>query len=216
MNLASLIDHTLLKPDATRLMIEKLCVEAARYHFYSVCVNPMWVPFAAELLQGETPLVCSVIGFPLGSTPLVAKEGEWAVSRGAGEVDMVLPVGILKQGDNAEVYEIIHEVVSAVPGIPVKVILETCLLTDDEKVTACSISKDAGAAFVKTSTGFSKGGATLADIKLMRETVGAAMGVKASGGVRDFDTAIAMVKAGASRIGTSSGIVIISGNKNNN
>ncbi|MCK5131873.1 MAG: deoxyribose-phosphate aldolase [Candidatus Sabulitectum sp.] len=213
MNIASLIDHTLLKPDATGFMIEKLCAEAAEYHFYSVCVNPVWVPFARELLAGETPLVCSVVGFPLGSTPLVAEEAEWVVSRGAGEVDMVLPIGLLKQGDTAEVFRVIHEVVAAVPEVPVKVILETCLLTDEEKVAACSISMDAGAAFVKTSTGFSKGGATLADIRLMRETVGSLMGVKASGGVRDFNTAIAMVEAGASRIGTSSSIVIVNGNK---
>ncbi len=213
MNMASIIDHTLLKPDATGLMIERLCAEAAEYHFCSVCVNPIWVPFCSGLLDSETPLVCSVVGFPLGSTPLVAKEAEWVVSRGAGEVDMVLPVGLLKQGDTAGVRLMIQEVVNAVPGVPVKVILETCLLTNEEKVTACSISKDAGAAFVKTSTGFSKGGATLADIRLMRETVGSLMGVKASGGVRDFDTAVAMVEAGASRIGTSSGITIVNANK---
>jgi len=214
MNLASLIDHTLLKPDATGFMIERLCAEAAEYNFFSVCVNPIWVPFAAELLAGETPLVCSVVGFPLGATPLVAKEAEWAVSSGAGEIDMVLPVGLLKQGDHEQVLQVIKQVVTAVPGVPVKVILETCLLTDEEKVTACKISMEAGAAFVKTSTGFAKGGATLADIKLMRETVGSSMGVKASGGVRDYTTALDMVEAGASRIGTSSGIAIVNGNKN--
>lgn len=213
MHLASIIDHTLLKPDATGLMIEKLCAEAVEYQFYSVCVNPIWVPFCSGLLNSETPLVCSVAGFPLGSTPLVAKEAEWVVSRGAGEVDMVLPVGLLKQGETSEVLRIIQEVVTAVSGVPVKVILETCLLTDDEKVTACFITMDAGAAFVKTSTGFSKGGATLADIRLMRETVGSSLGVKASGGVRDFNTATAMVEAGASRIGTSSGISIVNDNK---
>lgn len=213
MNLASFIDHTLLKQDATGSMIEKLCAEAAEYSFCSVCVNPLWVPFAGELLQGETPLVCSVVGFPLGATPLVAKEAEWVVSRGAGEVDMVLPVGLLKQGDVTDVFRVIHEVVTAIPGIPVKVILETCLLTDEEKVIACSISMDAGAAFVKTSTGFSNGGATLEDVRLMRETVGSLMGVKASGGVRNYETAIAMVEAGASRLGTSSSIMIINGNK---
>ncbi len=214
MNLASLIDHTLLKPDATASMIERLCAEAAEYNFFSVCVNPIWVPFAAELLAGETPLVCSVVGFPLGATPLVAKEAEWAVSKGAGEIDMVLPVGLLKQGDPEQVLQVIKQVVTAVPGVPVKVILETCLLTDEEKVTACKISMEAGAAFVKTSTGFAKGGATLADIKLMRETVGSSMGVKASGGVRDYTKALDMVEAGASRIGTSSGIAIVNGNKN--
>jgi len=212
-DIASIIDHTLLRPDATEKMIEKLCAEAAEYHFYSVCVNPVWVPFCKEFLDFETPLVCSVAGFPLGASPMVAGEAEWAVARGADEVDMVLPVGLLKQGDTAEVLRIIHEVVTEVPGIPVKVILETCLLTDDEKITACSISKDAGAAFVKTSTGFSKGGATVPDIRLMRKTVGSLMGVKASGGVRDFNTAIAMVKAGASRIGTSGSITIVNGNK---
>ncbi len=213
MNLASFIDHTLLKPDATVSMIEKLCAEAVEYSFCSVCVNPIWVPFAGELLQGESPLVCSVVGFPLGATPLVAKEAEWVVSRGAGEVDMVLPVGLLRQGDVTDVFSAIHEVVTAIPGIPVKVILETCLLTDEEKVTACSISMDAGAAFVKTSTGFSNGGATLEDVRLMRETVGSLMGVKASGGIRNYETAIAMVEAGASRLGSSSGIVIVNGNK---
>ena len=213
MNLASIIDHTLLKPDATGAMIEKLCAEAAGYHFCSVCVNPVWVPLCAGILEEETPFVCSVAGFPLGATPMVAREAEWAVSRGAGEVDMVLPVGFLKQGDTAGVFRVIREVVTAVPEIPVKVILETYLLTDAEKVTACSISQDAGAAFVKTSTGFSKGGATVADIRLMRQTVGEQMGVKASGGVRDFDTAMAMVEAGASRIGASSSITILNGNK---
>ncbi|MCK5035176.1 MAG: deoxyribose-phosphate aldolase [Candidatus Sabulitectum sp.] len=213
MNLASLIDHTLLKPDATVSMVERLCAEAAEYNFFSVCVNPIWVPFAAELLAGKTPLVCSVVGFPLGATPLVAREAEWAVSSGAGEIDMVLPVGLLKQGDHDEVLRVINEVVTAVPGVTVKVILETCLLTDEEKVTACKLSMEAGAAFVKTSTGFAKGGATLSDIRLMRETVGSFMGVKASGGVRDYATALDMVEAGASRIGTSSGIAIVNGNK---
>ncbi len=213
MNLASFIDHTLLKPDATSGLIETLCAEAVEYDFYSVCVNPIWVPFARDLLEGESPLVCSVVGFPLGATPLVAAEAEWAVASGAGEVDMVIPVGLLKQGDTASVRRVIHEVVSAVPETPVKVILETCLLTEEEKITACSIALDSGAAFVKTSTGFSKAGATLSDVRLMRNTVGSAIGVKASGGVRNYDTAIAMVEAGASRIGTSSGIAIVKGNK---
>ena len=213
MNLASLIDHTLLKPDATAAMVEKLCAEAVDYKFCSVCVNPIWVPFAVELLEGEYPLVCSVVGFPLGSTPLVAKEAEWVVSQGAGEVDMVLPVGLLKQGENSEVLRVIKDVVDTVSGIPVKVILETCLLTCEEKITACSISMDAGAAFVKTSTGFSKSGATVPDIVLMRKTVDHQMGVKASGGIRDYEKAVAMIEAGASRIGTSSGIAIANGSK---
>ncbi len=215
MNIASYIDHTLLKPDATERMIEKLCSEAVEYSFYSVCINPVWVPFAFELLDGESPLVCSVAGFPLGATPLVAKEAEWAVSRGAGEIDMVLPVGLLKQGAVKEVLAFINEVVRSVPEVPVKVILETCLLSDEEKVTACSIAMDAGAAFVKTSTGFSKSGATTEDIRLMRKTVGSLLGVKASGGVRNYQTAIAMIEAGASRIGASSSIAIVNGNKNN-
>ncbi|MCK5785840.1 MAG: deoxyribose-phosphate aldolase [Candidatus Sabulitectum sp.] len=215
MNLASLIDHTLLKPDTTGAMIEKLCAEAIEYRFCSVCVNPVWVPFAVELLEGEYPLVCSVVGFPLGATPLVAKEAEWVVLRGAGEVDMVLPVGLLKQGENSEVLRVIKDVVDSVSGIPVKVILETCLLTREEKITACSISMDAGAAFVKTSTGFSESGATVPDIVLMRNTVGLQTGVKASGGIRDYEKAVAMVEAGASRIGTSSGITIVNGSRKN-
>jgi deoxyribose-phosphate aldolase len=213
LNIASIIDHTLLKPDATGEMIEKLCGEAVEYQFYSVCVNPVWVPFASRLLTEESPLVCSVAGFPLGASPLVEKEAEWAVVKGAGEIDMVLPVGLLKQGDNAGVFQVIKKVVNAVPDTPVKVILETCLLTDEEKVTACSISMDAGAAFVKTSTGFSKSGATLHDVRLMSDSVGQFMGVKASGGVRNYDTAISMLEAGATRIGTSNGITIANGGK---
>lgn len=194
-------------------MIEKLCGEAVEYQFYSVCINPVWVPLASKLLAEETPLVCSVAGFPLGASPLVAKEAEWAVAGGAGEIDMVLPVGLLKQGDNSGVLHVIKEVVNAVSETPVKVILETCLLTDEEKVTACSISMEAGAAFVKTSTGFSKSGATLHDVRLMSSSVGQFIGVKASGGVRNYDTAISMLEAGATRIGTSSGIMIVNGGK---
>jgi len=213
LNIASIIDHTLLKPGATAGMIEKLCGEAVEYQFYSVCINPVWVPLASKLLAEETPLVCSVAGFPLGASPLVAKEAEWAVAGGAGEIDMVLPVGLLKQGDNSGVLHVIKEVVNAVSETPVKVILETCLLTDEEKVTACSISMEAGAAFVKTSTGFSKSGATLHDVRLMSSSVGQFIGVKASGGVRNYDTAISMLEAGATRIGTSSGIMIVNGGK---
>ena len=213
MNIASYIDHTLLKPDATSKMVEKLCSQAIEYNFYSVCLNPIWVPFASELLTNEKPLVCSVVGFPLGASPLAATEAKWAVASGAGEVDMVLPVGLLKQGDEDSVFQTISSVVSAVPGIPVKVILETCLLTDDEKVKACKISVNAGAAFVKTSTGFAGGGATIEDVSLMRKTVGSALGVKASGGIRTYQCSIDMIKAGASRIGTSSGISIVNGSK---
>lgn len=213
MNIASYIDHTLLKPDATSKMVEKLCLEAIEYGFYSVCLNPLWVPFASELLQNEKPLVCSVVGFPLGATPLAAKEAEWAVASGAGEIDMVLPVGLLKQGDNNSVFQAIFSVVSAVPEIPVKVILETCLLSESEKVKACELSVNAGAAFVKTSTGFAGGGATVEDVSLMRKTVGSALGVKASGGVRNLESVMRMIEAGASRIGTSSGISIVNGSK---
>jgi deoxyribose-phosphate aldolase len=213
LNIASLIDHTLLKPDTTGAMIEGLCREAVDYQFFSVCVNPLWVPPAVELLEGKTPVVCSVVGFPLGATPLAAEEARWAVAHGAREVDMVLPVGLLKQGDNEAVLRFIREVVTAVPAIPVKVILETCLLTDKEKLKACSVSLEAGAAFVKTSTGFSSGGATLSDVRLMSNSVGQFMGVKASGGIRSFAAAIAMVEAGATRIGTSSGIAIVNGSK---
>lgn len=213
MNIASYIDHTLLKADATSKMVEKLCFEAIEYGFYSVCVNPMWVPFASQLLQNEKSLVCSVVGFPLGATPLAATEAKWAVANGAGEVDMVLPIGLLKQGDKNSVSQAIVSVVSSVPGIPVKVILETCLLSEEEKVTACLLSANAGAAFVKTSTGFSSGGATIEDVALMRKTVGSALGVKASGGVRSYECALQMIEAGASRIGTSSGISIVNGSK---
>lgn len=213
MNIASYIDHTLLKPDATSKMVEKLCSEAIEYGFYSVCLNPLWVPFASELLKNEKPLVCSVVGFPLGATPLAATEAKWAVANGAGEIDMVLPVGLLKQGDENSVFQAIVSVVSGVAEIPVKVILETCLLTESEKVKACEISVNAGAAFVKTSTGFAGGGATVEDVSLMRRIVGPSLGVKASGGVRSFESALRMIEAGASRIGTSSGISIVNGSK---
>lgn len=178
MDLAGYIDHTLLKPDATPSMIDGLCREAIDYSFFSVCVNPVWVPLCFDILHGRGPLVCSVAGFPLGATPLTPREAEWAVSRGASEIDMVIPLGLLRAGDHRGVYRCVQEVVKAVPGTPVKVILETCLLSQQEKVTACSISIDAGAAFVKTSTGFARGGATVPDVRLMRETVGDRAGVK--------------------------------------
>jgi len=215
LDIAGLIDHTLLKPDATEPDVVKLCEEASQYGFCSVCVNPLWVPLASELLTEASPLVCSVVGFPLGATPMAAAEAQWAVSRGAGEIDMVIPVGLLKQGHTSGVLRAIQDVVEAVPSTGVKVILETCLLTDQEKITACQIAVDAGAAFVKTSTGFSLGGATAADVKLMRDTVGDLLGVKASGGIRNYDQAAAMVNAGASRIGASSSIAIVNGSKNN-
>ncbi len=213
MDIAGFIDHTLLKPDATEKEIKKLCSEASHYHFKSVCVNPIWVPLCAELLREGTPLVCSVVGFPLGATPLAAAEAQWVVERGAGEVDMVLPSGLLKSGDFRGTLNAVSSVVKSVPGIPVKVILETCLLSQSQKKDGCLIAMDAGASFVKTSTGFSTGGATADDIRLMRKVVGDSVGVKASGGIRTFDKAMEMIEAGASRIGASSSISIVKGNK---
>lgn len=211
-DLARMIDHTLLKPDATRDEIEKLCQEALTYQFASVCVNPHWVPLAAQLLKGSPVKVCTVIGFPLGATSTAAKafEAADAIAHGAQEVDMVLNIGALKSGDLDTVQQDIAAVVEAARGKAlVKVILETGLLTRDEKITACRLAKAAGADFVKTSTGFGHGGATVEDVALMRETVGPEMGVKASGGVRDAATARAMIQAGANRIGASAGVSIV-------
>lgn len=212
-SLAGMIDHTLLKADASAGQIKQLCGEAAQYHFASVCVNTCYVPLAAKLLQGTGVTVCCVAGFPLGamSTRAKAEEAKEAAANGAKEVDMVINVGAIKSGDWKYVQNDIAKVVGSASagGAIVKVILETCLLTDEEKVRACQVSKEAGAAFVKTSTGFSTGGATAGDVKLMRDTVGPSMGVKASGGIRNYDDAVKMVRAGASRIGTSHGIEII-------
>ncbi|MCU1264958.1 MAG: Deoxyribose-phosphate aldolase [Acidobacteria bacterium] len=209
---ASLIDHTLLKPEATDEDIKQLCAEAAKYHFASVCVNPTWVRVAACALQGSGVPVCTVIGFPLGATlpDVKAYEARRAIQDGAREVDMVINVGALKSGDDCLVEHDIHSVVEAAHeyAITTKVIIETALLTDDEKVRACLAAKRAGADFVKTSTGFSKGGATVADIHLMRQTVGPDLGVKASGGVKNLDDARKMVEAGATRIGASVGVKI--------
>lgn len=210
-DLASLIDHTLLKQDATEDQIRKVCQEAREYKFASVCVNPSYVPLVAELLRGSGVKVCCVIGFPLGATTTKTKvfETKEVIENGAQEIDMVINVGAIKSGNWDFVRNDIESVVIAAGGKAlVKVIFETCLLNDEEKVRACTISKQAGADFVKTSTGFSTGGATVEDIKLMRRTVGPNMGVKASGGVKDYDTAMAMVKAGATRLGTSSGVAI--------
>ena len=207
-----LIDHTLLKQDATPEQIIKLCEEAKRYDFMSVCVNPAYVPIAAEFLKGSDVKVCTVIGFPLGMnlTKTKVEEAVLAVKEGATEVDMVINVGMLKAGHDDYVREEIKEIKQAVgQSIILKVILETCLLSDDEIVRACKAAKEAGADFVKTSTGFSTGGATVAAVKLMRETVGPEMGVKASGGVRTHEDLLAMVEAGANRIGTSNGTKII-------
>ncbi|MFZ5815195.1 MAG: deoxyribose-phosphate aldolase [Bacillota bacterium] len=211
---AKLIDHTLLKPEATEEQIRRLCAEAREYQFMSVCVNPHWVPLCAELLQGSGVKVCTVIGFPLGAnrSEIKAVEAEDAIARGATEVDMVINIGALKSKQYDRVLNDIRAVVDAAAGKAlVKVIIETCLLTDEEKVKACQLAKEAGADFVKTSTGFSTGGATVADVALMRRTVGPEMGVKASGGVRDYAGTIAMVEAGATRIGASAGIAIVTG-----
>jgi len=209
---ASLIDHTLLKPEASQSDIKKLCDEAAQYGFASVCVNPTWVKKASEFLKGTNVPVCTVIGFPLGATisDVKAYETRRAIFNGAREVDMVINIGALKSGDDCAVEDDIRAVVEAAHenGILCKVIIETALLTDEEKVRACLASKNAGADFVKTSTGFAKGGATVADISLMRRVVGKDLGVKASGGVKGIEDAKAMVEAGATRIGASVGVKI--------
>lgn len=209
---ASLIDHTLLRPEASETDIRKLCDEAAQFGFASVCVNPSWVKTAAEFLQGSGVPVCTVIGFPLGATlpDVKAYEARRAIFNGAREVDMVINIGALKSGDDCAVEEDIRAVADAAHenGVLCKVIIETALLTDDEKVRACLASKNAGADFVKTSTGFSKGGATVHDVSLMRRTVGSDLGVKASGGVKGIDDARAMFEAGATRIGASVGVKI--------
>ena len=213
-NIASYIDHTLLKPESTESQVIQLCKEAAEFKFASVCVNPTWVETAAAELTGTSVKVCTVIGFPLGaSTPETkAFETTDAISKGAGEIDMVLNVGALKSGNTDLVKKDIEAVVNAAKGKAiVKVILETCLLTDEEKATASRLSKEAGADFVKTSTGFSTGGATVEDVKLMRQTVGPDLGVKASGGVRSLEDVEAMIEAGATRIGASSGVKIMQG-----
>ncbi len=206
-----LIDHTLLKPDATRKDIEKLCLEAREHDFASVCVNPCWVSFSKEMLKGSRVNVCTVIGFPLGATSTYAKveEIKEAIKDGATELDMVINIGKLKDGDDAYVRDEIHALKQACGNLILKVIIETCLLTDEEKVKACLLAKEAGADFVKTSTGFSKGGATLHDVELMRKTVGPEMGVKASGGVKNRQEMIDMVNAGATRIGTSHGLELV-------
>ena len=212
-NYAAMIDHTLLKAEATRDQIKKLCEEAKQYGFASVCVNPTWVKYAAELLEGAESVVCTVIGFPLGAnTPAVkAFETKDAIANGAGEIDMVINIGAMKNGEYDLVREDIKAVVDAANGTLVKVIIETCLLTDEEKVKACELAVEAGADFVKTSTGFSTGGATAEDIALMRKTVGPEIGVKASGGVRSLEDMKLMVENGATRIGASSGVAIMNG-----
>lgn len=211
MTYAKYIDHTLLKPNATKKEIETLCQEAKIYHFASVCVNPCWVSYCHELLKDTDVKVCTVIGFPLGATPYVVKgyETKTAIEDGADEVDMVINIGALKDRNLDLVKRDIEEVVSSANGRVVKVIIETCLLDDEDIVLACELSRDAHATFVKTSTGFSTGGATVHDVRLMKQTVGDACQVKASGGIRTFEDMKAMIDAGASRIGTSSGVKLV-------
>ena len=209
---ASLVDHTLLKPEASESDIRRLCEEAAEYHFASVCVNPTWVKASACFLRGSGVPVCTVVGFPLGATlaDVKAYETRRAIFDGAREIDMVINIGSLKSGDDCAVEYDIRSVVEAAhgEGVLVKTIIETALLTDEEKVRACLAAKRAGADFVKTSTGFAKSGATVADVALMRRTVGSEMGVKAAGGVKGISDARAMVEAGATRIGASVGVKI--------
>ena len=211
MKLNKTIDHTILNADATKEAVIKVIDEAKKYEFASVCLEPCWVSFAAERLKDSNVKVCTVIGFPLGANTKTVKafEAKEAVENGADEVDMVLNIGALKSGDEAMVLEDMKAVREAAKDAVVKVILETCLLTDEEKKKACALAKEAGLDFVKTSTGFSTAGATVEDVKLMREAVGDRMGVKASGGIRDTKTAEAMIAAGASRIGASKSIAII-------
>jgi len=209
--LAGYIDHTLLKPDATRADIVRLCREARENRFYSVCVNPSYVETAVAELRGSGIKVGAVVGFPLGATTTAVKayEASEAVAAGAGEIDMVIHVGALKNGEESYVLNDIKSVVRAAEGRTVKVILETALLTVEEKTLACRLAKEAGARFVKTSTGFGPGGATIADIRLMREAVGPEMGIKAAGGIKTPEKFRRLIEAGATRIGTSAGMSII-------
>jgi len=215
LNLAGMIDHTLLKPDATQDQIAQLCFEARKYGFASVCVNPTWVTLCADLLKGSAVKVCTVIGFPLGATAPEVKsfETQNALDHGAQEIDMVINIGALKARDLELVAQDIRGVVAKAHarGALVKVIIEAVFLTDEEKTIACLLSKEAGADFVKTSTGFASGGATVHDVELMRQAVGPEMGVKAAGGVRTYEDAENMIKAGATRIGASAGVKIIQG-----
>jgi deoxyribose-phosphate aldolase len=211
--LSAYIDHTLLRADATAQEIERLCKEACEHHFFGICVNGSWVRHASHLLEGSEIKVVSVAGFPLGANSSETKcfETASAVDHGAQEIDCVLNIGRLKQRDDQYVLHELSEIVKAAAGMPVKVILETCLLSDEEKIRACHLSVDSGVRFVKTSTGLAAGGATVADVKLLCESVGPNVGVKASGGIRDAATALAMIEAGATRLGTSAGIAIING-----
>ncbi|MBO0482189.1 deoxyribose-phosphate aldolase [Candidatus Enterococcus courvalinii] len=214
MELNRMIDHTILKADATEEDVLRIIEEAKKYHFYSVCINPTWVSLAKDQLKGEPVAVCTVIGFPLGANTSAVKAYETtdAINNGADEVDMVINIGALKSKQFNKVQQDIEAVVEAAKDRAlVKVIIETALLTNEEIVKACELAKIAGADFVKTSTGFSTGGAKVEDIRLMRATVGPEMGVKASGGIHNEEEAVAMVEAGATRIGTSAGVAIMSG-----
>lgn len=206
-----MIDHTLLKPESTREQVKNLCEEALKYNFKSVCINPYWVEYASEILKGSEVGVCTVIGFPLGAntTELKAFEAREAVKNGAAEVDMVINVGLLKSEEFDAVEKDIKAVVDAADGRIVKVILETCLLSDEEIIKACKLSMNAGADFVKTSTGFSSHGATAHHVKLMKSVVGDNLEVKASGGIRDLKTSLEMIDSGATRLGVSAGIAIV-------
>lgn len=209
--LAKMIDHTLLDASASRERVERLCLEAKSYDVYSACVNPTWVAFALSLLRGSDVKVCSTVGFPLGAslTEVKAFEAAVVVGLGAAEVDMVMNIGALKSRDSVKVRDDISQVVKACKGSPVKVIIETANLNEEEKVQACKLAEEAGAAFVKTSTGFSAGGATVEDIRLLRKTVGDRLGVKASGGIRTLKDTLDMIAAGATRIGTSRTVQIL-------
>jgi len=211
--LAKYIDHTLLKPQAAPLDIDRLCAEAAEYGFAAVCVNPVYVPLCARLLDGRGVAVATVVGFPLGANAAVtkAREASLAVEQGAGEIDMVMAVGLFKGGEQGAVSDDIAGVVEAAAGRPVKVILETSLLSEEEIARASRLAADAGAAFVKTSTGFGSRGASVEDVRIMKEAVGEGCLVKASGGIRTREDAIAMIEAGAARIGTSAGVAIVRG-----
>lgn len=215
MDIAKFIDHTVLAADATEERIAKLCDEAAKWHFASVCVNTCWASYCAERLEGTGVNVCCVVGFPLGAmcTAAKAKEAEIAVSDGASEIDMVINIGWLKDKKDDLVEADIRQVKLACGDKHLKVIIETCLLSEEEKVRACRLAVAAGADFVKTSTGFSKAGATAEDVALMRKTVGDSVGVKAAGGIRDFTTAQKMIEAGANRLGCSAGIAIVEGSR---
>jgi deoxyribose-phosphate aldolase len=214
--LAVFIDHTLLKPDTTQTMVEELCLEAKTHQFCSVCILPCFVLLAVDCLKDSDVKVCTVIGFPLGASESAIKAIETgvAIDQGADEIDMVLNIGLLKSAELDRVKADIAAVVGAARGKTVKVILETCLLSEAEKIQACKLCVEAGADFVKTSTGFSSAGATIEDVQLMRNTVGKELGVKASGGVRDYEIACAMIEAGATRLGTSSGLSIIGAENN--